>query len=111
MLSSKLYKSGVDSDSVPIAIMRMESELTKPIKIPRNWRHVNEIINVWEREARESEDYEVSKVHESFNQKFRTWFDEYKVVLGKQSIDIDPIKAFMRVLNKVKARSGFNHWG
>ena len=99
-LASEMYRSGIDSKS-EIAIMSMESELTKR-RDSKELDKVNEIINVWEREARANEDYEVRKVHETFNQKFRTWFDEYKVVLGKTAIDIDPIKAFMRILNKVK---------
>ena len=41
-------------------------------------------------------------VYETFNQKFRTCFDEYKVELGENAVDIDPIKVFMETLNKVK---------
>ena len=50
----------------------------------------------------EVEDYKIYKVYEAFNQKFRAWFDEYKVELGEIADDTDPIKVFMRVLNKVK---------
>ena len=50
-LASEMYKSGVDSES-EIAIMSMESELTKR-RDSKKLDEVNEIINVWEREARE----------------------------------------------------------
>ena len=54
----------------------------------------------------ETRQYNIHKVDESYNQKFHTWFDEYQVELSKTTVDIDPVKVFMEILNKVKEERG-----
>ncbi len=104
-LASEMYRSGVDSES-EIAIMLMDSKISRR-KASKQIEEVNELIKDWKRTRSgviktEIEDYKIHKVYETFNQKFRTWFDEYKVELGKTAVDIDPITVFMDILNKVK---------
>ncbi len=101
-LSSELYRSGVDSES-EIAIMIMEREISR-LKNNMKMEEVAEIIKEWENRVIKTEikNYKIHKVHEAFNRKYRTWFDEYKVELDKNGIDIDPITVFMDILNIVK---------
>ena len=51
-------------------------------------------------------EYKIHKVDETYNKKFNCWFDDYQVELSKTAVDIDPVKIFMAILNKVKEERG-----
>ena len=73
-------------------IIDMIDEIVNKTKIlktqPKTWEH------------------NIHKVEETYNKKFNCWFDDYQVELSTTAVDIDPVKVFMTILNKVKEERG-----